>query len=126
MSENVSNTAANYVRLCPLDDRPENAARGYTLDIRGREVEVVVVDRDQSLYAYINSCPHTGVTLNWLPDRFLDNSERYLQCSTHFALFEVETGRCIQGPCHGQSLQQRSVREHQGWLEIDLSRECAD
>jgi len=57
------------------------------------------------LYCYLNSCPHTGVNLDWMPDQFLDISGELIQCATHGALFSIKTGLCIRGPCLGQSLK---------------------
>ena len=57
------------------------------------------------LYAYRNSCPHLGVTLNWMPDRFLSEDGAFLQCALHGALFRIDDGHCVRGPCAGRRLQ---------------------
>lgn len=67
--------------------------------------------RSKKVYAYVNSCPHIGVTLNWLPEQFLDSEGELIQCSTHGALFLIETGECISGPCNGQALTSLQVDE---------------
>jgi nitrite reductase/ring-hydroxylating ferredoxin subunit len=36
----------------------------------------------------------------------MDLTQRYLLCANHGALFRVEDGFCLRGPCHGQSLKQ--------------------
>jgi len=64
-----------------------------------------VVHKDGAFTAYINSCPHTGVNLEWQQDQFLDLDNAFIQCSTHDALFEVDSGICIAGPCVGDSLE---------------------
>jgi nitrite reductase/ring-hydroxylating ferredoxin subunit len=40
-----------------------------------------------------------------LPDQFLDIDGGFIQCSVHGALFQIENGFCVRGPCAGQSLQ---------------------
>ena len=90
--------------LCASDALPRDSARGFSLTHQGQELEIVLVDVGGAVRAYHNRCPHTGVTLNWMPDRFLDISGRYLQCSTHMALFDRTSGLCVHGPCSGQSL----------------------
>jgi nitrite reductase/ring-hydroxylating ferredoxin subunit len=45
------------------------------------------------------------VTLNWMPDQFLDLEGRYIQCATHGALFRFEDGLCLAGPCPGKRLE---------------------
>lgn len=83
-------------------------------------LSVMMVKTPVGCFAFLNSCPHTGAPLNWLPNQFLSEDGQYIQCSTHFALFERETGACIAGPCHGQSLTAVTLREDaQGhWAEL--------
>ena len=42
--------------------------------------------------------------LEWLPDQFLDSSAQYIQCSVHGAMFRIEDGWCVRGPCAGDAL----------------------
>ncbi|MEE8263379.1 MAG: Rieske (2Fe-2S) protein, partial [Gammaproteobacteria bacterium] len=42
----------------------------------------------------------------WVPDQFLDETGNLLQCATHGALFRIEDGFCVAGPCTGASLTQ--------------------
>lgn len=92
--------------LCKISELPENASKGFELD----EGSVFVVCRDGGYYAYRNSCPHLGVELNWLEDQFLDSDNALIQCATHGALFIIESGECVAGPCLGASLQALDVR----------------
>ena len=66
--------------------------------------EVFIIRQGEQVHAYYNRCPHTGAPLNWLPDQFLDTSGSYIQCSGHDALFRIDNGLCVFGPCAGQSL----------------------
>lgn len=59
----------------------------------------------QRCYAYENSCPHTGVNLNWQEKQFFSFDGRFLQCSLHGALFEPDSGVCVRGPCLGECLK---------------------
>ncbi len=61
------------------------------------------VRRDGIAYFYINRCPHRGIPLEWQPDKFLDQSASLIQCATHGALFLIESGECVAGPCAGQA-----------------------
>jgi nitrite reductase/ring-hydroxylating ferredoxin subunit len=89
--------------LCHKSEIEENKARGFAL-ADDDEQDLFVVRRDDQFYAYRNSCPHTGVSLNWQPDQFMDLDEFYIQCSVHGARFQVEDGLCIWGPCLNLSL----------------------
>jgi nitrite reductase/ring-hydroxylating ferredoxin subunit len=90
--------------LCRVDEIPEPGSRGFALDCPGGPLEMFLVRKQGRIYAYLNSCPHTGATLEWLPDRFLDAEEQLIQCGLHGALFLIETGECLRGPCLGDFL----------------------
>ncbi len=88
-------------RLCALGDLDATGAKGITL-ADGREV--VVVQSNAGPRAYLYSCPHNGVTLEILPDRFFDAGRTALVCTAHGARFLPATGLCISGPCAGRRL----------------------
>lgn len=68
--------------------------------------------------AYLNRCPHLGIELNWMPGRFMDPDNLFLQCSTHGALFKPSNGECIAGPCQGDALIALDLRNNHGVLEV--------
>lgn len=105
------------LRLCAPDEVAEGQSRGF--EIVGEKL--FAVRKDGQLYAYRNRCPHRGIPLEWLPDQFLDHSASLIQCATHGALFLIESGECVAGPCAGQSLQELAIREDdQGiWVELN-------
>jgi nitrite reductase/ring-hydroxylating ferredoxin subunit len=90
--------------LCRLHDIPDRTGRGFALGSGTGRLDIVVVRWGDRVFGYVNSCPHARSPLDWTPDRFMSLDGRHLQCATHGALFEVETGRCIRGPCMGQHL----------------------
>jgi nitrite reductase/ring-hydroxylating ferredoxin subunit len=92
------------LEICALADIPEGGARGYEVVDGGVTRQLILTRSGATVRAYLNSCPHTGVRLDWRRDDFLDVSGRYLQCATHGALFEPGTGRCVAGPCAGSGL----------------------
>lgn len=100
--------------LCAFDDLMENTAKGFALSVQGQAANILVVRRGGQVYAYRNVCPHRGTTLDWLPDQFMDPEATYLQCATHGALFQVEDGLCIAGPCVGKQLSPVAVAVHAG------------
>jgi nitrite reductase/ring-hydroxylating ferredoxin subunit len=63
-----------------------------------------VVNHPSGFKAYRNYCPHLGVTLEWREHEFLDPSGTLIECATHNALFKIEDGECVTGPCFGRSL----------------------
>jgi nitrite reductase/ring-hydroxylating ferredoxin subunit len=67
-------------------------------------LDILVVRRGEHVYGYLNTCPHAGGPLDWVPDRFLDLAREYIQCATHGALFRIADGVCVYGPCAGDRL----------------------
>lgn len=114
---------AGWERVAALADLQATGARQFMLQAGGQSVHGFVLRWDNAIHAYINSCPHTGVELNWLEDQFLDVDGRYVQCSMHGALFEPVSGACIHGPCLGQALQSLPVRVEGGAIYVRVDSE---
>ncbi|MET0029331.1 MAG: Rieske 2Fe-2S domain-containing protein [Candidatus Thiodiazotropha sp.] len=95
---------ASVLVLCDFDELPDPGSHGFRLERMGEPLELLVVRREDRVFAYQNSCPHTGINLEWQPDRFLDISLSFIQCATHGALFRIDDGLCLRGPCVGQRL----------------------
>ncbi len=111
----------NKFYLCDLDDLTDPGSRAFSLSLQDSEIEGFVVRHNEHLSAFINSCPHTGASLNWHPHQFLDVDGEFIQCSLHGALFRPNDGLCVRGPCVGQSLQALQVTLVNGaiWLNCD-------
>lgn len=106
--------------IYPLEHIPENHAKGLTPSGQpALETPFFVVRQDSKLHVYQNRCPHLGIPLEWMPDQFLDRDGHYIQCSTHGALFRIDNGLCISGPCQGESLETIPFRLEGKSLIID-------
>jgi nitrite reductase/ring-hydroxylating ferredoxin subunit len=90
--------------LCHLADLPENGGKGFWLGEELGRYGIFLLRQGSAVFAYRNSCPHRGTPLDWQPDRFLDAAGRLIQCATHGALFRIEDGFCVSGPCAGAHL----------------------
>ena len=71
----------------------------------------------------MNRCPHAGHPLNWRPDEFLTPDRSLIICRSHGALFQIRDGRCVAGPCAGQSLRELPVRIENDQVILDASDE---
>ena len=94
----------NFKLLTGLKDLPEGSSRGFSVNTPSGCEDVFLVHINSRLFAYRNSCPHTGGPLDWVPDQFLNLDGDLIQCATHDALFRIEDGTCIAGPCAGKAL----------------------
>jgi len=107
-------------RLCQATEIDDPGSRAFELNYRGEPLDIFVVHSNAGFYAYVNSCPHTGVNLEWQEDRFLDHDKAFIHCSTHDALFRIDTGLCVAGPCVNQSLQSLGLSFDDAMLVLDL------
>lgn len=96
--------------LCASDEIPERGSKGFDLG----DTQLFAVRKRGQVYVYENRCPHAGLPLNWQPDQFLDYDRELILCAAHGALFQIENGRCVAGPCPGRSLKSLPCREENG------------
>ncbi len=98
------------VVLARWDQLADGDSRGFSIAREGDDLEGFLVRRGDEVYAYVNSCPHTGAPLDWMPDQFLDQDGAFIQCAMHGALFEIESGLCVRGPCVSRILKRLPVK----------------
>lgn len=101
--------------ICRLEDIPSRRAKAFQLLRRAKDgsekaFSIFVVRWGSQVFGYVNECPHNHVNLDWERNQFMDPSGLRLMCGKHGALFEIGTGRCVEGPCMGQGLQPLDVR----------------
>jgi nitrite reductase/ring-hydroxylating ferredoxin subunit len=107
--------AASRYALCSVDEIPNRTAKGIALQGVNASGAIdtcplVIVRWDDQVYGYINNCPHTPVQLDGRsPGQFFNRERSHLMCEKHGALFEVDTGLCLDGPCEGQGLTPLSL-----------------
>lgn len=104
-------------RLCAPNEVTEGQSRGF--ELAGEKL--FAVRKDGRLHAYRNRCPHRGIPLEWQPDQFLDVSASLIQCATHGALFLIDSGECVAGPCAGQSLEAIAIHEDDQAIWVELN-----
>jgi nitrite reductase/ring-hydroxylating ferredoxin subunit len=104
--------------ICPLHELADPGAKGFTVGQGDWPLRGFVVRRGDVVRAYVNHCPHAGYPLNGRPDGFLAPEAALILCSAHGALFEIETGRCVSGPCAGLSLRAIDVRVLRGYVVL--------
>ena len=70
--------------------------------------------------AYLNRCGHIPVELDWPEGQFLDDDARFIQCATHGAIYDPQTGACVGGPCQGRGLiaLRCEERDNQIWVQL--------
>ncbi len=104
--------------LCSLDDLSDETAKEFSYRAGSEIHDIFIQRKDDQVYAYTNICPHAGTPLNMEDGIFLEKTGTYLMCHTHGALFQLEDGLCVAGPCNGASLQQVDVRLENGSIVV--------
>ena len=62
-----------------------------------------LVRRNGEIYGYRNFCPHYGAPLD--QTGCFSSAKDQILCSMHGALFNIDDGKCTDGPCPGQRLE---------------------
>ena len=92
------------VTLSPLDLIADGAARNFVVQLRAGRFHGFVVRRSDAVHGYVDRCPHAQMPLTQQLDDYLTPSGDLIACSWHGALFRIEDGLCVGGPCVGQRL----------------------
>lgn len=90
----------------------------FQVKIRGQILKGFAVRRGKKYYAYHNLCKHLPVTLDLNDNSFFNHDKSLLQCQMHGALYEMESGLCVGGPCEGAKLTPLPFEERETELII--------
>jgi len=105
------------VRVLPDARRlREGDGARFTVTVDGISRDAFVVRYKGRAYAYVNSCRHETLPLDFGDAVFFDDSYDALVCCHHGARYRPETGECFDGPCVGACLTRLAVEEKDGAL----------
>ena len=115
------------VREGPLICRSAQLAEGgdavrFTVALPAGSATAFVVRFGGEVYGFLNRCAHRPMELDLIPGRIFDREGRYLVCSTHAAVYDPATGRCVGGPCVGASLVPVPVFERDGQVILTVEQ----
>jgi len=82
----------------------------------GIEREAFAVRYRGKLHAYVNSCRHQALALDFGDAHFFDDAYDALVCCHHGARYRPESGECFEGPCAGARLTALALEEREGEL----------
>jgi len=106
--------------ICAATDLLEGGdAWRFQVDTEAGVQAAFVLRWHGGIYAYLNRCAHVAIEMDWNPGAFLDADGRYLMCAAHGALYEPDSGVCVDGPCRGKALQSLTVIERNGNLYLE-------
>jgi nitrite reductase/ring-hydroxylating ferredoxin subunit len=97
-------------RLCAVAALKDGAAALVGDKSAPAQERILLVRRGARIDGYLNACPHMGLPLDFKPDRLVIGDGAFLRCSHHGAVFRIDDGVCVAGPCPGESLDGVSLR----------------
>lgn len=100
--------------LCALGEIENPGAKGFDFRDGDTLFAGFVVRRGERVVGYVDSCPHINWPLAALNGRYLTRDNAFIICSGHGAVFQIEDGLCIGGPCGGRRLTPWPVRVEDG------------
>ncbi len=108
-------------KLCKLTDIADGGSDGFVVDTMDGRCGLMVIRRGDAAVSYLNSCPHIGTPLEIQPGRFLDRDGEHILCTTHGALFQIDDGLCIAGPCVDDTLTPIRIEIRDGAVYVDAA-----
>ncbi len=69
------------------------------------EIPAFAVRYEGQVLVYKNICGHIAINLDFVEGQFFDEDGEHIVCSTHGALYEASSGKCLGGPCYGVGLE---------------------
>ena len=95
-----------------------DAGRGvhFELEYGGERAPAFAVRHAGRVHGYLNRCAHVAMELDWQEGIFFDSGGRDLLCSTHGAVYDAASGRCLGGPCNGAPLVKLRFEERNGMV----------
>ncbi len=91
----------------------------FTVTVEGVSRDAFAVRWRGRVYAYVNSCRHQSLPLDFGDAHFFDEAADALVCCHHGARYRPDTGECLDGPCAGARLTPLRVFEREGGLWWD-------
>ncbi|AJP71626.1 Rieske (2Fe-2S) protein [Sphingomonas hengshuiensis] len=104
------------ITLGALELVTDGSARNFVIEMRAGRFHGFVVRRGDTLTGYVDRCPHMGVPMAQTLDEYLTGDGTLIQCSWHGALFRIDDGACVGGPCAGARLNPWPVQVRDGMI----------
>jgi nitrite reductase/ring-hydroxylating ferredoxin subunit len=99
---------------------PNQSVKPFKIRIRGQVFSGLVVKENDRYFAYENLCQHLPITLDLNGSEFFSNDKKYLQCHMHGAMYEIQSGLCIAGPCQGARLVALEIVEDETHVVVKI------
>lgn len=100
------------VRVGPAASRwAEGVSVRFRMRLDGVERDAFAVRWHGEVRAFVNSCRHQSLPLDFGDGHFFDDAFDALVCCHHGARYAPDTGVCVEGPCAGAKLTALALEE---------------
>lgn len=114
----MSESPLTEVVVCNLGELSDPGCKEFRIGEGDWPFKGFVVRQGDKIYAYRNFCMHAGHPLNWIPDKFLTGDGSKIICASHGAIYEIESGECVAGPCPGKKLRPVAMEIRDGKVVV--------
>ncbi len=97
-----------------VNEMEPGSVRKFWLICQKYRIDGFLVNYEGRFHAYVNRCRHMTTPLDFVRNQFFTEDGRHLECLTHGAVYEPESGLCIEGPCKGLMLYRLPVMIDRG------------
>ena len=105
--------------IARVEEMQPGSVKKFRLICQRYRVDGFLVNYRGRFHAYLNRCRHMMTPLDFVRTQFFTEDGRHLVCMTHGALYEPDSGFCVEGPCKGLSLYPLPVVIDKGEVLVD-------
>jgi len=95
---------------------PEGGGARFVVTLDGLAREAFAVRWRGRFFAYLNTCRHQSLQLDFGDAHYFDEAYDALVCCHHGARYDPASGACMGGPCAGGRLSALVLEERGGAL----------
>ena len=114
----MSDASLVELAVCSFDELSDPGCKEFRIGEGDWPFKGFIVRQGDEVFAYQNFCLHAGHPLNWKPDGFLTGDSKQIICASHGAIYEIDSGVCIAGPCPGKQLRRVDVEVRDGEVVV--------
>ena len=95
--------------IARVEEMGPGSVKKFWLICQKYRVDAFLINYQGTFYAYVNRCRHMTTPLDFVRYQFFTEDGSRLICLTHGALYEPDSGVCVEGPCQGLALYRLPV-----------------
>ena len=97
-----------------VEEMQPGSIKKFWLICQKNRIDAFLINYRGEFYAYVNRCRHMTTPLDFVRYQFFTEDGRHLICKTHDAIYDPDSGFCVEGPCKGLSLYKLPTVVDQG------------